>query len=220
MISDIIGQKHGKLWAIGFNEMRNDPNFVIVICECGRYNEVSVSAFETMIFKCVCDNNKNDLTGKLFGTWKVISFTEKRKSMGYWKCVCVKCNIEKEIAYSNLTQRNGGICKNCIGKNESLNLKQPDLSQLNINLRGQGARLALLNSGDPDVIAFVRQQDALAQEGGIIQVDSEIVTLDQNGLHLAPSAFPAPSSAVPNVQEAPLLTSHPALPFPKAPWQS
>lgn len=201
-MSELIGLKRGKLWAIGLNEMRKDPNFILVICECGRYNETEKNTFLNANFKCICENNKLDLTNKYFGTWKVISFSEKRKNMAYWKCICTKCNTEKEIAYSNLTQRMGGLCKKCNDgkpKERPGKLPEVDLSKLINNLTGQMHRTKLLNSGDPEALRFIQELDAQTAE------------------RQASEAGQGPAT---EPQEAPLTSSQPALPFPKAPWQS
>lgn len=130
MLSDYIGQKRGKLWAIGFNQMRNDPNFIMVFCECGYYNEIDIETFLNESFKCACypmkpkkDTSKEDVIGKTYSNWKIESFTEKRKSMAYYECVC-ECGEKKVFALSNLRQGRVAACKctrNKVEKEVNLN---------------------------------------------------------------------------------------------------
>lgn len=124
---DIIGQKRGKLWAIAYNLVRNDKNYIIVYCECGKYNEITLSDFEDA--KCECDKKEikeNKLEGKIFGKWKILERAENRKKMAYYKCIC-ECGTEKEIAYSNLISGAAKSCGCLKGK------KVNDIEEININ---------------------------------------------------------------------------------------
>lgn len=49
----------------------------------------------------------NDLTGKIFGFWKVVGKADKSN---YWNCQCMNCGTIKEVFRGNLTQ---GLSKGC-----------------------------------------------------------------------------------------------------------
>lgn len=55
---------------------------------------------------------KNALTGKIIGDYVVISFVDKGKYKYYWKCKCVHCGTEKDIASTTLlTNNKRKMCK-------------------------------------------------------------------------------------------------------------
>lgn len=83
---------------------------------CGKVKSAKSSRIGT---KCVSCGQKtrdkttynakvaDDLTGKIFGYWKVIQKSEKAN---YWLCECQKCLTQKEIFRGNLIQ---GKSKSC-----------------------------------------------------------------------------------------------------------
>lgn len=68
---------------------------------------------------------RNDLTGKQFGYWTVLSFDQEQSNLSnrtYWKCKCI-CGKEKSILGYNLTSNHSKSC-GC----QSKNLKKHDLT--------------------------------------------------------------------------------------------
>lgn len=54
-----------------------------------------------------------DLSGKRFGSWIVVRFSEKRESGSlYWLCRC-DCGLEKAVAGSSLLCGDSNACKSC-----------------------------------------------------------------------------------------------------------
>jgi len=56
-----------------------------------------------------------DLTGQVFGVWKVLSRAPKRNKYGaaIWKCVCLNCGHEGERTGGYLRQQMPKSCENC-----------------------------------------------------------------------------------------------------------
>ncbi len=53
-----------------------------------------------------------NLTGKDFNDWHVISYAGKRKTLSYWNCRC-KCGVERAIPSGNLTHSKSLSCAEC-----------------------------------------------------------------------------------------------------------
>lgn len=61
--------------------------------------------------------DRNDIVGKKFGEWNVISFVEYTKKKGHiYFCKC-KCGVEKEIPRNNLIADKTKSCRECSSKN-------------------------------------------------------------------------------------------------------
>lgn len=175
MITSITGQNRGNLWAIGVNAIRNDPNYIIVCCSCGKYNEIEVTAFlnDTYICECKSTNFDNTKTRQLktkYGTWTLIQKIDNRKNIAYYRCAC-DCGNIKDIAITNLIQRNGGTCKECRSEGEkkvSKLSKQKKLEEINfqpllMQFKAKAAERFLVASGHAAEVAAVlapRAQEA------------------------------------------------------------
>lgn len=170
MITSIIGQNRGNLWAIGTNAIRNDPNYIIVCCSCGKYNEIEVTAFLNDTYICECNKEAIKQINKRYGTWTVLERLENRKNIAYYKCIC-DCGSIKESAITNLIQRNGGTCKECRSGSEKKTpkvSKQKKLEEINfqpliMQFKAKAAERFLVASGYGAEVATVlapRTQEA------------------------------------------------------------
>lgn len=60
-----------------------------------------------------------DLTGQIFGTWKVLRICENRphhlakKNSAYWYCECMDCGSIHIIRSDSLTREESHRCKKC-----------------------------------------------------------------------------------------------------------
>jgi hypothetical protein len=180
MITSIIGQNRGNLWAIGVNAIRNDPKYIIVCCSCGKYNEIEVRAFLNDSYICECNKEVTKQLNKRYGTWNVLERLENRKNIAYYRCAC-DCGNIKDIAVTNLIQRNGGTCKECRSGSENKNSKvskrkqteevnfQPLLMQFKAKAAerfliasGYGAEVATVLAPKPQEAALAPSSDAEA----------------------------------------------------------
>lgn len=108
---DLTGQKFGKLTVIGIDNPHytsggNRVTMWKCICGCGNTLSVSNSNLKYgSTSSCGCVRHP-DLTGLRFGKLKVISRSETRKGLRYWKCKC-DCGNYTNVSSTNL--KYGGI---------------------------------------------------------------------------------------------------------------
>lgn len=58
--------------------------------------------------------NRNDIVGKLFGYWKVESFSHiDEKYRSYYKCICTACGKEKIVSRASLVRKDNKATKSC-----------------------------------------------------------------------------------------------------------
>lgn len=105
---ELTGQKFGKLTVIteSYDLRRKKESRWTCICECGK--TINVTGWHLRCGKvnsCGCIRIKNDLTGKIFARWTVISYDGKEK----WLCRCV-CGTENSVLSSTLIR---GTSKSC-----------------------------------------------------------------------------------------------------------
>lgn len=110
----VLGRKTGMLWAVAYNVVRNDPNFVIVYCECGKLYEISLDTFFNLTHKCECQKEKggveyNEIIGKDFGEWHVVCRVSNRKNVPFFLCKC-SCGREREVSYYPLVTHRSRSC--------------------------------------------------------------------------------------------------------------
>lgn len=79
-------------------------------CSCSSGRTALVSGYDLRSGKSKsCGHGTNkfvDLTGRVFGYWKVIRYKGSR----LWECECTACGNTKDVAYSNLVN---GLSKSC-----------------------------------------------------------------------------------------------------------
>lgn len=120
---DLTGQKFGKLTVIGIDNPHytsggNRVTMWKCICECGNTLSVSNSNLKYgSTSSCGCVRHP-DLTGLRFGKLKVISRSETRKGLRYWKCIC-DCGKTLDVRASQLTRGKTKSC-GCLRKNPSV----------------------------------------------------------------------------------------------------
>lgn len=100
---DMTGQQIGE-WTIG--EYLGDGLYRCT-CSCGNIKNLKGTYLRTGQSKsCGCKSNKfNDLTGKVFGEWKVLEYLGKQK----WKCKC-SCGKIGNISYYDLMHNKSTNC--------------------------------------------------------------------------------------------------------------
>lgn len=94
------------------------------ICKCTQCGKIRSVRSDNLHQKCRnCGSIKDktgpmvrdDLTGRIFGLWKVIKKADKSN---YWLCECMRCHNQREVFRGNLTQgtSKGDGCVNSFGE--------------------------------------------------------------------------------------------------------
>ena len=104
-------------------------NVTYYICECLLcHNTYSVNAAtirrgeSTCCKKCSLAKNKEDLTGKVFGKWKVISYVGSRNEHTYWLCECLCENkTRREVDAGALKNGHSTSC-GCVNRSRHIDL--------------------------------------------------------------------------------------------------
>ena len=101
------------------NHRKNNSVVWKCVCDCNGENSIVFVAANDLtsgqVQSCGClihERKREDLTGKIFGRWEVISFVGKNKKReNLWHCRCGCDNhTERDIAAHKLTS---GISKSC-----------------------------------------------------------------------------------------------------------
>lgn len=113
--TDYTGERVGKLIITEYAG-RNSDNRPLWRCKCDCGNEITITSrniSKRNITSCGCDK-REDLSGKKFGRWTVISKASKRGRYYYWHCRC-DCGNEKDVRERNLKEGTSQSC-GCIQK--------------------------------------------------------------------------------------------------------
>ncbi len=123
-MEDLVGQTFNRLTVIKFDHKKGH-NFWLCRCACG--NEVVVDQSKlksghTKSCGCLKKEKLQDLTGKVFGLWTVISFNRSEKEGNhyrtYWNCKCA-CGGER-VVRGDILKSGGSKSCGCYGKDRSL----------------------------------------------------------------------------------------------------
>jgi hypothetical protein len=114
---DLTGQKFGRWAVIEVNQERGGKRQSVMWkceCECGIKKLVNSNSLvqrkTTSCGKGKCKSGFSDLTGKIFGKWKVIELTKERRGKTFiWLCECA-CGNRKKVAGGSLSK---GRSKSC-----------------------------------------------------------------------------------------------------------
>lgn len=108
-----IGNRYFYLEVIERMPNKNNKVYWKCRCDCGREHIVSGTNLRTGAVKscgkCINNNQKQDLTGKVFGVLEVIEENPGSKRAS-WKCKCVLCGKEIVVDGTNLKT---GHTKSC-----------------------------------------------------------------------------------------------------------
>lgn len=122
-----VGQKIGK-WTV-LEEAPKTKNYQQQwLCECGGSGLVlNVSLLKDRSTRCKkCSRSAfKDLTGKVFGKWKVLDrLPNNRRNQSQWTCQC-ECGTTQAVSGSGLRNKSSTQCKKCAGSapQDSLVLK-------------------------------------------------------------------------------------------------
>lgn len=92
---DLTGQKFNKLTVLSKDEEKSAKKRIYWKCKCDCGNEVSISADRLKsghTKSCGClkkEAQRQDLTGKTFGYWKVLSYAYTKDCRPYYTCQCI-----------------------------------------------------------------------------------------------------------------------------------
>lgn len=118
-VPNIAGQRFGDWVVLGFSKSLRGNSFWICRCQCGKEQEVKGarlrSGKSTGCHSCCCLRAKSpeDLSGKVFGKWTVISMSLRRIRLHVkWLCQC-DCGNKREICGSTLKSGGSKGCREC-----------------------------------------------------------------------------------------------------------
>ena len=106
---DLTGKRFGKLTVLYAAEGYKTKRWHCK-CDCG--NEVDAITYNlnsgkvTSCHNCVINSRRDDITGKTFNNWLVLSYSHDRM----WNCKCLLCGNVKEVSSVNLKN---GASKSC-----------------------------------------------------------------------------------------------------------
>lgn len=67
-----------------------------------------------------------DLTGQVFGEWKVLKLSEYRKENNFWFCEC-SCGKVHEVSSASLLHGHSSKCKSCARRGNGKRNRKPDI---------------------------------------------------------------------------------------------
>jgi hypothetical protein len=126
---DLTGQRFGRVLVKTWirPDGRGTHSKYQCVCDCGKEWIVSVNNIRR-IKSCGCLAREQytakmlaqqeDLTGKVFGEWRVLRRGEKRSQNWHWVCQC-SCGAIREVASYHLRKGNSSCCIQCSGKKNS-----------------------------------------------------------------------------------------------------
>lgn len=115
-MTDLTGQKFGKLTVVRFAEKRGKAAVWECQCDCGNtvmaYGTNLTSGQATQCADCRHAAQIIDLTGQRFGKLTVVRMAERRGGRVYWLCRC-DCGNETIAAAGNLRSGSVRQCHDC-----------------------------------------------------------------------------------------------------------
>lgn len=111
---DLTDQRFGKLKAVSKADERGVDGSVRwhCVCDCGTLVIKSANALRFgAVTSCGCSKTAEDLTGRIFGRWTVMSLHAERLKNGgtTWVCEC-ECGTTAKVTRNNLIR---GLSKSC-----------------------------------------------------------------------------------------------------------
>lgn len=125
---DLTNEKYNHLTA-KYYEIKKDKNghnktFWYCQCDCGNPELIPVFIGHLRsghTKSCGCLNNAEDLTGQIFGQWKVIcrgeDYINNGKKSVTWNCECQACNKTRKDIRSDILKKGGTYSCGCLKKN-------------------------------------------------------------------------------------------------------
>lgn len=113
---DLTGKYYGEWRVLSYAEDRK----WLCECSCGTKSTVDTAGLVSGRSKS-CGHNTNafqDLTGSMYGYWKVIGYTGNKK----WLCKCTLCGDTKDIDSQALKRGLTYKCKKCAGLDKRIDL--------------------------------------------------------------------------------------------------
>lgn len=121
---EMTGQRYGHWTVIRFaGKLSNGQAGWLCRCDCGNQRTIPrsnlVNGLSTQCVDCSGRIGEfQDLTGKTFGRWTVLSFAEKKGTNILWLCRC-SCGQEAVVAAGNLRSGGSTRCLRCARSGES-----------------------------------------------------------------------------------------------------
>lgn len=117
---DLTGETFGEWKVLGLSHKDTHSNRRwSCVCSCGRTSTVAtyalLSGHSKACGKCKYANHR-DLTGEIFGEWKVLGLSHKdAKCQRHWLCLC-SCGKQSTVVEYALLDGNSKSCRNCCNK--------------------------------------------------------------------------------------------------------
>lgn len=133
-MSNIVGQKFGKLTVIEKTDERYVDGSVLYLCrcECGKEIKSTSSRLKTGHIK-TCGNpihQVEDLTGQKFGRLTVSSYAGRKNGKTYWNCLCECGNTTIANSYA---LKNGSIVSCGCRRHETIAIGQDTIRNLDVD---------------------------------------------------------------------------------------
>lgn len=139
-IRDHIGERFGKLLIVRratkseSKQAKGERTRTawLAQCDCGNVEIVRSDYLHTAKkHMCsLCRTKYPDITGKMFGKWKVlefdkvVSYGKKKRTSTMWKCLCTSCNTMIQSLHRHaLLSKNTTQCRTCAGINSRKDIK-------------------------------------------------------------------------------------------------
>lgn len=133
-MSNIVGQKFGKLTVIKKTDERYIDGSVLYLCrcECGKEIKSTSSRLKSGHLKTCGDpiHQVEDLTGKKLGRLTVTSYAGRKRGKTYWNCLCECGNTTVADAYS---LKNGSIVSCGCRRLETITMGQDTIRNSDID---------------------------------------------------------------------------------------
>lgn len=138
---DLSGKIFGKVTLISNTGNLDKTGSYLWNCECSCGNKFTAPSYHFTrktrpTVSCGC-GNRDDLLGKTFGKWTVMSLDSVRGTgyNTYWKCRCA-CGAEHSIRGTCLTKEQSMSCHTCASRDNGLNNRLDDFHVATTNLMG------------------------------------------------------------------------------------
>lgn len=126
---DLTGQKFGK-WTVLHKSETKQKGMTLwrCQCQCGHVQDIASTVLRSKyVPKCeLCEGNQHkkgrqliDLSGQVFGMWKVLNRDEANDKIGktMWECKCLQCGKVFSVNSQALRTGKSKACRSCSRKN-------------------------------------------------------------------------------------------------------
>jgi hypothetical protein len=123
---ELANKRFGRLLVLEFFGVHKRKRYYTCLCDCGNIKNIVASSISNGYSKsCGCIQKEsifksrfNDITGKVYGKIKVLSFLGVKNGKSYFSCLC-ECGVTKSILGNSLNSNRIVSC-GCFGRSARL----------------------------------------------------------------------------------------------------